>query len=166
MGYYVNTTDQQVFISKEFLGDLYQALIKLNDYDELKTGGVWGGGTEISYDSLRPEGMTYHPARWFSWLSPNYPEQYESAVEILQAVGFFVGFDDKGNITSLEYDNKDGCQDIFLWACAPFFENGSYITWRGEDGPLWQHYFQSGIMYIREAVTTFETTTTFSPLVK
>ena len=164
MGYYVNTTnDQKVFISREFLGDLYHALVKLNDYDELKKGGSYGEG--ISIDDPRPEGMNYHPARWYSWLSPNYPEQYESAIEILEAVGFSVGLDDKGNITSLTYDNKDGCQDEFLWACAPFFENGSYITWCTEDRVSYQFYFHSGIMYIREPEVTWVTTTSFSPLV-
>jgi hypothetical protein len=42
------------------------------------------------------------------------------------------------------YDNKTGCEDIFVWAIADLFNSNSYIEWRGEEGEQWRWEFGGG----------------------
>jgi hypothetical protein len=145
MGYYVQTTGCSVFLPKARFADAYKALCDLNQHDELKSGGSYGGD-KISAGDPRPDGMTYHPARWFSWMDADYPSKCTTMEQVLQEVGFDPYFDYAGNLEALSYDSKTGCEEIFLNALAPFMRNGSYINWRGEDGELYRYEFQDGQM--------------------
>jgi hypothetical protein len=146
MGYYVQITDCSVFLPKELCDDAYKALCDLNQHDEPKTGGSYGGIDTLNASDPRPEGMTYHPARWFSWMDADYPSKCKTLEEVLQEVGFDPYFDADGNLESLLYDSKTGCEEIFLTALAPFMRGGSYINWRGEEGELYRYEFQEGQM--------------------
>jgi hypothetical protein len=136
MGYYVDIVESHFFISKNNFQDAYSALCMLNDHDEIKKGG--GGfaledGTVIFSSDPRPEGYTFHPAKWFSWMPANYPEIYKSLDEILTAVGYEFDKDNEGNIVSLSYSNKHGCEMDFLCTLAPFVRDNSYVIFLGED---------------------------------
>jgi hypothetical protein len=145
MGYYVHTTSCSVFLQKELVDDAYRALCELNQHDDLKNGGSYNGD-ELSACDSRPDGMTYHPARWFSWMDADYPSKCTTLEEVLQEVGFDPYFDYSGSLEALSYDSKTGCEEIFLKALAPFMRNGSYINWRGEEGELYRYEFQEGQM--------------------
>lgn len=145
MGYFVTTTDCNFFLPKENLDAAYKAMCDLNQRDDKKHGGRFTKDG-LSYDSPRPAGLNYHPARWFSWMHPDYPSKCKSAMEVLQALGFDADLDEGGNIVSLSYDNKTGSEELFLEAIAPFVKDGSYICWRGEDGYEYRWLFQGGKM--------------------
>ena len=142
MGYYVRTTDCDFYIAKSKKNPAYEALCALNQHDDLKVGGSFGG--ELSGDSPRPEGLSYHPARWFSWMSPDYPSKCKDLRQILEELGFEVEEDDAGNITYLRYDSKTGQEVLFLSALAPFVRDGSTIDWQGEEGEHFRHEFSGG----------------------
>jgi hypothetical protein len=154
MGYYVMTTESNVFIHKRRHTAAYKALCELNQHDELKTGGSYGG-TGPTADAPRPAGMTYHPARWFSWMDANYPEKCKTLEEVLDMVGYSIDKDEDGNITALHYDNKSGCQETFLGALAPYVKDGSYINWQGESGELYRNEFSGGRMLEREGAVAW-----------
>jgi hypothetical protein len=143
MGYFVNITDQNFFVSKDNFDAAYKAMCALNDRDDLKRGGSWGGDG-INADSPRPEGMTYHPARWFSWMPANYPEVCKDFLSILKEMGFDTDLDADGNLILVHYDNKTGAEDHFFSVIAPFVKDGSFIEWRGEDGAEWRWFFTGG----------------------
>lgn len=155
MGYYVHTTDSSVFIPKAMHNAAYEALCKLNKHDNLKNGGSYGG-PGLSASDPRPAGMTYHPAKWFSWMDANYPEKCKTLEEVLDMVGFSIDKDDDGNIVGLHYDSKTGCQETFLSALAPYVRGGSYINWQGEEGELWRNEFSGGRMTERSGVVHWE----------
>ena len=120
----------------------YQALCDLNKKDHLKRGGSWGG--ELNSESPRPSGLDYHPARWFSWMDPNYPAKCKNWKQIMEMVGFEFSGDHqttmrdgrKATVYYLNYDNKTGQEELFLNALSPFAEGS--IDWRGEDGDMWR----------------------------
>jgi len=140
MGYFVNITNQEFFVSKDNFDAAYKAMCALNDRDDLKSGGSWGGDG-ITSDSPRPEGMTYHPAKWFSWMPANYPAVCKDFLSILKEMGFEYDLDDSGNLALVHYDNKTGAEGHFFEAIAPFVQDGSFIDWRGEDGDEWRWAF-------------------------
>lgn len=142
MGYYVTIEKTNFTINKDKFDDCYKAMCKLNERDDLKNGGSWGG-EKISSDDPRPEGLNYHPAKWFSWMDPNYPEKCKTFVEILEELGFtdLWFHPTNGDLIGLSYDNKTGNELDFFNVIAPFVEPNSYINWRGEDGEQWQWFF-------------------------
>ena len=154
MGYYVDTTAADIFISKDKFEDCYKAMCKLNERDDLKSGGSWGAG--ISADQPKPEGMDYHPGRWFSWMDANYPETCKSMEDILYALGFEnIDYDEEGNLIDLCYSSKIGSEDYFFQSIAPFVKEGSYINWSGEDNSIWQWYFNGKEMVTKSALITW-----------
>lgn len=64
-----------------------------------------------------------------------------SLVEVLELLDFGVEYDDAGNISGLSYDDKLGCEETFLNALKPVIEEGSYLTWVGEEGEVWEMVF-------------------------
>lgn len=143
MGYYVSVADSGTFqIKADQLANVYEALIRLNDHDELKNGG--------SYD-----GSTGRREVWFSWMPADY-SYLKTAADILAEVGFEFEQDDDGTLHSFRYDNKTGCEDVFLAACAPFVADDSFINWQGEDGDHYQFFFHGGVMYVVRGRTVFD----------
>lgn len=159
MGYYVHIDDSNFFISKDNFEEAFRACIALNDRDDLKKGG--GGaftlpnGEEMKYNDPRPEGMSYHPMKWFSWMSPNYPATCHTLNMILEELGFDIALDDQGNIISLQYNNKIGSECHFLDAISPFVKSGSFINWVGEDNDLWRNEFDGKKMITKQANITW-----------
>jgi hypothetical protein len=145
MGYFVRTLQSDFRIKEENFEKAYDALVALNDNDEIKSGGSYGGDG-ISADSPRPAGKTHHPARWFSWMDANYPEKYEDLPSILEALGFELLIEKGVGIRAIFYDSKIGDEVHFLRALAPFVEDNSYLLWSGEDGATWGQVFVGGKM--------------------
>jgi hypothetical protein len=105
MGYYTRITESDIFISKDDFEYCYEAMCKLNDRDDLKSGGSWGAG--ISADQPRPEGLSYHPGKWFSWMDADYPDKCKTMEDILYNLGFEnIKYDENGNLIDIWYDNK------------------------------------------------------------
>ena len=152
MGYFANITNQNFFVPKENFDAAYKAMCALNDRDDLKSGGSWGGDG-ITSDSPRPEGMTYHPAKWFSWMPANYPAVCKDFLSILKELGFEYDLDDSGNLGLVHYDNKTGAEGHFFEAIAPFVQDGSFIEWRGEDGGEYRWLFTNGTCSEQTVVT-------------
>lgn len=157
MGYYTRITETNMFISKDDFVYCYEAMCKLNDRDDLKKGGSWGGGNGISADNPRPEGMTYHPAKWFSWLDANYPEKCKTMQDILFELGFEdIKLDEDGNLIDLWYDNKTGDEALFLQIISPYVKAGSYVNWIGEDGTRYQFFFNGKEMIMKAGVISWQ----------
>lgn len=136
MGYYVNTTDVNLRIPADRQADAYEALCRLNWRNDLKRGGVYRAGASV------PDGP--HPDIWFSWLQWNYHETCDHLECILVHVGFETFTDDAGTLHIVHYDDKTGCEDIFLEALAPFYDrtNGEpFVEWHGEDDDEWRDTF-------------------------
>ena len=129
MGYYVQTEDVSFIIKKKNLKKAYKALCKLNERDELKTGGSW-----------TPEGPTKF---WFAWMDPNDPETCKTTEDILTQLGFDVDVNEKGDIINVFYDGKAGAEQHFFEALATFVEPDSFIDWRGESGEYYKWVFKN-----------------------
>lgn len=149
MGYYVSITEGEVTIPKANLEEAYKRMCALNDNDAVKRGGQWGG--EISSDSPRPEGMSYHPARWFSWMDANYPETCSDAKAILRELGFELE-DRDGDLFIFGYDSKVGQEELFLDAISDLCTKDSFLVWRGEDGAMWRQEFGNKEMVVKTPV--------------
>lgn len=143
MGYYVRTIDSKVFLDKKHFDDVYKKLCELNDYDDLKRGGSHGGNQEIDTSDR------YNKTKWFSWMDYNYPQTCENMHAILTQVGFDCEYDDQGNLVELDYpDNKTGNEDYFLCCLAGYIQDGSFITFKGEeDDDYYRFIFEDGYMY-------------------
>lgn len=154
MGYYVRGHGQ-ITIKSSSVEQAYQALCDLNNHDEMKRGGSYGGLNDGS--KPRPDGLTYHPGRWFSWMDANYPETCPDLWAVLSQVGFEMGLNENGELIeiSLNYDEKSGQEDLFLEALAPFCVSGS-IEWSGEDGEGWLNEFTDGTMTTKTARIVYE----------
>ena len=156
MGYYVDATEVNIFIPKDKFQDCYEAMCKLNDRDDLKIGGGWNS-EGVSYDSPRPEGMNYHPAKWFSWMDANYPETCKNMEDILHELGFEnIKYNDNGDLVGLGYSSKIGSEEYFFQSIAKFIKSGSYINWSGEDNSLWQWYFDGEELLTKTATISWE----------
>jgi hypothetical protein len=143
MGYYVSTTEVNFFLAKEHFNSVYQKMCELNNYDDLKRGGSYGANTDPV------EGDKYPRNKWFSWMSPNYPDTCKDMFEILQELGFEWELDQEGNITRIEYPyNKTGSEEYFLCCFAGYAKDGSYLEFRGEEGDTyWRYVFTNGVMF-------------------
>ena len=144
MGYYV-TGFGQITIKRDDEHEAYKAMCALNDNDEIKRGGSFAGGTDSR--SSRPEGLNYHPHKWFSWLDPNYPSMCFTFLSILDHLGFEIRRATPTNDSTtyrLYYESKVGQEKLFLEACAPYLIGE--IEWEGEDGERWRNVFAGGEM--------------------
>ena len=156
MGYYVDATEVNIFIPKDKFVDCYEAMCKLNDRDDLKSGGGWNS-EGVNYNSPRPEGMNYHPAKWFSWMDANYPEKCKNMEDILHELGFEdIKYNDNGDLVGLGYSSKIGSEEHFFRVIAPFVKSESYINWCGEDHDIWQWYFDGENLKTKTASINWE----------
>lgn len=157
MGYYVDIEDCEIFICKDDFDKAWEALVNLNTdpkYDILKHGGSstieLSNGETVSWDSPRPEGYDYHPAKWFSWLEADFHKRHKNFIDFMKNLQMEPYFDDEGNIVSFSYNDKTGGEDVLFSALAPFIRNNSFIEWRGEDGMHWRWVFIDGKMHFAE----------------
>lgn len=142
MGYYVAITNADFVIPAENVVKAYQAMCKLNERDDLKRGGSWERGKQV--------------AKWFSWMSPDYPERCKNAEEIFKMLGFEVDNDPLNGLSIEGYDSKSGQEELFLEACAPFAKDGSFVEWCGEDREMWRDVVCDGKLQRRYATITFD----------
>ena len=136
MGYYVCTTGGSFTVPPENMEAAYAAVCALNDHDDLKGGGSYGG--DFDANSPRPEGASFHNARWYSWMPADFPSKLKTLREVFEELGF-VCDDDNGALRIECYDCKMGQEELFLAAIAPFCDRDSSFEWRGEDGSQWRH---------------------------
>ena len=135
MGYYVQLTDSTVRIPAAHLGRAFEALKRLNENDDLKTGLNAG-------------------ERVFAGMPADYHKTAESALEILDLVGYECRYDKDLNLLIEYYDNKAMCEDVFVQALAPFIPDDQYLSWRGEDGSLYRFVFRDKKMYLYNSEVT------------
>jgi hypothetical protein len=125
MGYYVSIDSSTFVLEAKHYDEAYKAMCALNLFDTIKRGGSF---------ITDPETSVKTEAKWFSWMSPNYPETLTTANQIFQELGFEISVSDLGTELS-GYDSKTGQEDLFLEACCPWAYGN--IEWRGEDGSRW-----------------------------
>lgn len=141
MGYYVEMYESTAYVPKEHLDRAYDILCELNDHDELKTGGAFSGGE--------------YTQKWFSWMDANYPDTCSSAGQILSMVGFECVMEEDGlHITY--YNNKTGCESVFIEALAPVMANGTAMDWVGEEGERYRWEFRDGECFELAGVVTYD----------
>lgn len=150
MGYWVNIIEGEVTIPKRNLKKAYERMCALNDNDSIKRGGQWGG--DLDQNSPRPDGLNYHPAKWFSWMDANYPETCADAKAILDALAFESQYKDNGDLNIYGYDSKIGQEELFLDAISDLCTKDSFLVWRGEDGAMWRQEFGSKEMVVKTPV--------------
>lgn len=155
MGYYVRGHGS-FSIDTNNIDKAYQAMCELNNQDDLKRGGRYGGGG-VDQDSPRPDGLNYHPARWFSWMDANYPDTCADFDAILKQVGFDFSTSYNEDVVTylMNYDNKTGQEDLFMEAIAPFVISGEF-EWSGEDGHKWKWEYADGKMDTLVAHTVYK----------
>lgn len=149
MGYYVRGHGS-LSIDKNDIDKAYEAMCELNDHDDMKRGGRYGGVG--SADSVRPDGLNYHPGKWFSWMDPNYPDTCPTFEAVLKDLGFDFSVTNNGDVSTflMNYDNKTGQEDLFMEAIAPFVISGEF-EWSGEDGHMWKWEYVDGKMEVLAA---------------
>ena len=137
MGYYVNIVDNNFVLPAKNKEAAYEAVCRINapEYNYLKNGGSWGPGEEREY--------------WYSWMPADYPAETEKLEDVLDLLGFAYVITGDGDITDLQYDNKTGNEAIFFLAMAPYVQDGSTVTWVGEDHHAWIWEFADGTLYLR-----------------
>lgn len=150
MGYNVNTTESNFVLRSGNFEAAYSAMCRLNQRDDLKTGGCWGP-SDINAKDGRPDGMDHHPAKWFSWMDANYPAKCKTVADILTDLGFEFDQDEDG-IYDPQYNNKSGSEELFFEAIAPFIKDESFICWRGEDGEEYRWFFKDGKMIVQSVI--------------
>jgi hypothetical protein len=141
MGYYVSITSAHFVIKKKNLTHAYKAMCALNDIDSLKGGGSWSGGEKKE--------------RWFAWMPKDYPDQYKTAQEIFENLGFDCDVLSSGDLIITGYDSKIGDEALFVEACSQFVEDDCYITWQGEEYESYQWRFVDGKMKVLEGTIVF-----------
>jgi len=135
VGYYAEITFSNYRIPAENVDEAYKRFVKLNDYDDAKRGGSFGG--EFNAKNPRPSGYSYHPGRWYSWTDPNYPAKCPNAASVLEHLGFTIAFaEDQETIFISGYDDKVGQEDIFLDSIFDLTKGN--IIWQGEDEAVWE----------------------------
>jgi hypothetical protein len=129
-------------IPAENLDAAFTALKDLNKRDDLKHGGRFprtGDGDDV----------------WFSWMDPHYDRIAKDAADIFGMLGFEYEYNEDGDLCLTYYDSKSGDEDQFLGAVAPFVQDGSMLTWRGEDGAYWRQVFEGGTMTPQSGTVVF-----------
>tara|TARA_Y100000034_G_scaffold136426_1_gene212828 strand:- start:407 stop:889 length:483 start_codon:yes stop_codon:yes gene_type:complete len=112
-------------LKKEDYEEAYVAMCALNKFDNIKRGG--------SYHK-NPDTGVVTENKWFSWMTPNYPDTLTTVEEIFKELGFEINTSETG-LEIWGYDDKTGQEDLFLEACCPWASGN--IAWRGEDGDEW-----------------------------
>lgn len=139
MGYFVKMIASRAFIRQSNLVRAHAALVELNEHDEYKRGRSSEPGSP----------------KWFSWMSPDYPMACHSAQAVFEEIGFTCNASSSG-LELTAYDNKSGCEDVFVWATSELFEPHSFIEWRGGDARRFRWDFGGGTKLMRKDETISE----------
>lgn len=157
MGYYITLKECNVAIPRAMEGVALKALHALDNYDQLKSGGEWGG-----------PGGTKKRA-WYAWM-PTDLTSITTLEEFLQNIGFETRSDDV-EITITGYDSKTGAEQIFMWAIAPYViladkesHDDPYMFWQGEDGSMWRWTFVDGELHEESAMVHWDRTGVWNPV--
>lgn len=137
MGYYVHITESQVNIPKSEFANACRHLEQIGFLTDTKN---MNGG------SLCEGQRTY----WYSWVDMDMLKEKIQGGD-LPGVFHLFGFDaefDKvdGFLECLMYDGKTGNEEHLLRCLAPFFTDGDYIEWQGEEGERWRCVFEKDKM--------------------
>lgn len=146
MGYYVELTDVNFRIKKENNTDKdIVAKIKeqlLNDMKVVGSGGTYETGKE--------------PIINYAWVDTEEIIRAKSIADLLNAFGYNPECDDE-NIISLWHGNeKIGNEKHLFKVISPYIEDGSYLSYCGEDMSLWQWSFDKGIMIEKTGKVVYE----------
>jgi hypothetical protein len=136
MGYYVTLIDSDFVIPEtpEVLAAIKDMDVR---FDALKRGGVFGGER--------------NGEKWFSWMPQL--STFDTVRNVFVALGFEVYADGDTDSFGLSgYDSKTGQEDLFLAVVAPFVKDGSYTSWRSEDGELYRFTVEKGRLRSQSAV--------------
>lgn len=141
MGYYVTLEESNWIIPES--EEVLQVLKDLNKLDHLKTGGEYYGGKTVR--------------RWFAWMPEKYDETVKSVAEVFNLLGFSTDTEsyDGEYVALTNYDNKTGSEDLFIEAVTPFVPEGSFLSWRGEEGERWRHEARNGKLVTLSATTVW-----------
>ena len=96
---------------------------------------------QVTMDDPRPPNMTYHPARYFSWMEADYPSICPDAKAVLEELGFSCSYDGNGDLLLEDYDKKQGQEDLFLNEISDLIPKECWMVWRGEDSAVWAWEF-------------------------
>lgn len=139
MGYFVRTIASDAFIPAENLDEAYRILRAINTdpaYEPLKTGWRSGPGKES--------------ARFFAWMSENYDQEFDTAQEILEELGFDTQMIEEG-LEIHHYDRKTGNEDVFFASIGHLVEKNDSIEWEGENNERYRWLFTGENMIVQEA---------------
>jgi hypothetical protein len=78
---------------------------------------------------------------YFAWMPEDYPEQFHTVREILEALSFECE-EQEGCLVITAYNSKHGDEEIFLNALAPFLMG--HMEWSGEENEQWKWEFTLG----------------------
>jgi len=147
MGYYVTLIESNASIPADKLDEAYTLLCDLNQRNDLKRGGNGKYAFGRTPEGEEPiEGP--HKGVWFSWMDWNYPDTCPTTDAILTQVGYEMYPDENEALIFGSYDNKTGCEGVFVAALAPVLASTDdqpvQFVWRGEDGALWRQVMEDG----------------------
>ena len=150
MGYYVHLTAVNWMIPTKHLETAFERMCELNvTHHSVKRGGSF---------SKDINGIA-HENKWFSWMSPNYPDQCSTAREIFEELGFEIEEAEDG-FAIQSYDNKTGQEDLFLESVSDLVvhctgEMLPFIIWSGEDGLSWKEIYGDKEVRRFDGVTSY-----------
>lgn len=129
MGYYIDMIDSRFEIKKEnftlALANLKRSFVPVN---------------MTCYDYI--DGKQYPH---FSWVDTKIVLESETLEKALEEIRYSPKHNNNGDICNVEFTGqKYGDEKVFFNALAPYVENGSYVTFEGEDGCVWKWLFKNG----------------------
>lgn len=126
MGYNIRIIKSTARIAADRLGAVYDQMCALNvTHHNQKRGGRFAGGKQTD--------------AWFSWMDPNYPDTCANATAIFKQMGFYVRYDNNGDLLLEDFEGSMGQEDLFLGAIRDNVTGK--IRWAGEDGQVWDTVF-------------------------
>ena len=140
MGYYIQTEQVEMFISKSFFAPACRLLESqgVTEDHPAMTGGMWTAG---SAERVK---------KWWAWVNMDLLRQAivnNDLPEVLRLFRFSVEQDVDGSIVGLDFDCKMGNEEALFRIIAPYCHGE--IVWRGEEDEEWVWEFSRGELLIR-----------------
>jgi hypothetical protein len=142
MGYCIDQIDSKFTILSENFDRALSAIKALMKNENEMSGGSWSGGKQTE--------------RWFAWVNTSTVLEATTLADALSEWRWEPEQNEDGIYDIIFRGEKLGDDDKLFRALAPFVKCGSYISFRGEDGALWQYYFEGGKMKEKEGRVVFE----------